>query len=347
MARRLETAARRPRPDRARGPRRRARLPGRDLPRRDAWRELGIEVEFVQENHSRSGRGILRGLHFQTEPGQAKLVRCLRGAIWDVAVDLRRDSPTYRRWEGHELDDERHRQLFVPVGFAHGFCVLSERGRRRLQAVQLLRPGDRGRDRLGRPRGRRRVADLRPAALGARPRRAEPGRDRRLAALVGRSSDPALGASIRGRIASDRLRKIGGLSPVRSETAESTPLAAFSDPVRRWFEASFEAPTPAQAMGWPAIAAGANTLICAPTGSGKTLAAFLWGIDSSSREPERARTGRADRLRVAAQGPLLRHRAQPARAAEGDRGRRSRSACAPGTRRSGSARRCAASRPTS
>jgi len=95
--------------------------------RDDGWRELGIEVEFVQENHSRSGRGILRGLHFQTKPGQAKLVRCLRGAIWDVAVDLRRDSPTYRRWEGHELDDERHRQLFVPAGFAHGFCVLSDR----------------------------------------------------------------------------------------------------------------------------------------------------------------------------------------------------------------------------
>jgi dTDP-4-dehydrorhamnose 3,5-epimerase len=94
--------------------------------RADGWRELGIEVEFVQENHSRSGRDILRGLHFQTEPGQAKLVRCLRGAIWDVAVDLRRDSPTYGRWEGYELDDERHRQLFVPVGFAHGFCVLSQ-----------------------------------------------------------------------------------------------------------------------------------------------------------------------------------------------------------------------------
>ena len=94
--------------------------------RDDGWRKLGIEVDFVQENHSRSGRNILRGLHFQTSPGQAKLVRCLRGRIWDVAVDLRRDSPTYGRWEGHKLDDERHRQLFVPVGFAHGFCVLSE-----------------------------------------------------------------------------------------------------------------------------------------------------------------------------------------------------------------------------
>jgi dTDP-4-dehydrorhamnose 3,5-epimerase len=91
-----------------------------------AWRELGVDVEFVQDNHSRSTAGILRGLHFQTRPGQAKLVRCSRGRIWDVAVDLRRDSPSYGRWEGHELDDERHRQLFVPVGFAHGFCVLSE-----------------------------------------------------------------------------------------------------------------------------------------------------------------------------------------------------------------------------
>jgi dTDP-4-dehydrorhamnose 3,5-epimerase len=94
--------------------------------RDDRWRELGVEVEFVQENHSRSGRGILRGLHFQTRPGQGKLVRCLRGRIWDVAVDLRSDSPTYRRWEGYELDDERHRQLYVPAGFGHGFCVLSE-----------------------------------------------------------------------------------------------------------------------------------------------------------------------------------------------------------------------------
>ena len=92
----------------------------------EAWREVGIDSEFVQDNHSRSGANILRGLHFQTVPGQAKLVRCLRGRIWDVAVDLRRGSPSYGRWEGHELDDERHRQLYVPVGFAHGFCVLTD-----------------------------------------------------------------------------------------------------------------------------------------------------------------------------------------------------------------------------
>ncbi len=93
---------------------------------RDAWREMGVDVEFVQHNHSRSGRGTLRGIHFQTEPGQAKLVRCPRGRIVDVAVDLRRNSPTFGRWEAHELDDDAHRQLFVPVGFGHGFAVLSE-----------------------------------------------------------------------------------------------------------------------------------------------------------------------------------------------------------------------------
>ena len=94
--------------------------------REDVWAEHGVAGPFVQDNHSRSARGILRGLHFQTSPGQAKLVRCVRGAIWDVAVDLRRDSPTYRRWEGVELSDENHRQLFVPIGFGHGFCVLSD-----------------------------------------------------------------------------------------------------------------------------------------------------------------------------------------------------------------------------
>jgi len=93
---------------------------------REAWAELGVEVEFVQHNHSRSSKGTLRGIHFQTEPGQAKLVRCARGEILDVAVDLRRDSATYGQWEAHVLDDVRHRQLFVPVGFGHGFAVLSE-----------------------------------------------------------------------------------------------------------------------------------------------------------------------------------------------------------------------------
>jgi dTDP-4-dehydrorhamnose 3,5-epimerase len=89
---------------------------------REAWAGLGVDAEFVQHNHSRSSQGTLRGLHFQTEPGQAKLLRCARGAILDVAVDLRRDSATYGQWEAHVLDDERHHQLFVPIGFV----VLSE-----------------------------------------------------------------------------------------------------------------------------------------------------------------------------------------------------------------------------
>ena len=94
--------------------------------RRSACAELGIAEEFVQDNHSRSRRGTLRGMHFQTTPGQAKLVRCARGRIVDVVVDLRRGSSTFGRWEGHELDDTSLRQLWVPVGFAHGFCVVSD-----------------------------------------------------------------------------------------------------------------------------------------------------------------------------------------------------------------------------
>jgi dTDP-4-dehydrorhamnose 3,5-epimerase len=92
----------------------------------DEWKGLGVEADFVQQNHSRSSRGTLRGIHFQTSPGQAKLLRCARGSIIDVAVDLRKDSPTYGQWESHILDDENHHQLYVPIGFGHGFAVLSE-----------------------------------------------------------------------------------------------------------------------------------------------------------------------------------------------------------------------------
>lgn len=92
--------------------------------RRSALAELGVEDELVQDNHSRSRRGVVRGMHFQ--PGMAKLVRCARGAILDVLVDIRRGSPQFGRWEAFELDDEAHRQLYCPDGFAHGFCVLSE-----------------------------------------------------------------------------------------------------------------------------------------------------------------------------------------------------------------------------
>ena len=86
--------------------------------------DLGIDAEFVQDNHSRSGAKVLRGLHRQA--GQAKLVRCPSGRIWDVAVDLRPESPTYKQWEGYELDETSHHQLFIPDGFGHGFCVLSD-----------------------------------------------------------------------------------------------------------------------------------------------------------------------------------------------------------------------------
>jgi dTDP-4-dehydrorhamnose 3,5-epimerase len=92
--------------------------------RREVFAKLGIAEDFVQDNHSRSSRGIVRGMHYQ--PGMAKLIRCVRGAILDVVVDLRRGSPNFGRWEGFRLDDEAHRQLFCPDGFAHGFCVLSE-----------------------------------------------------------------------------------------------------------------------------------------------------------------------------------------------------------------------------
>ncbi|HTZ85680.1 MAG TPA: dTDP-4-dehydrorhamnose 3,5-epimerase [Solirubrobacteraceae bacterium] len=96
---------------------------------RSEWQDqLGLAAQegFVQDNHSRSSRGVLRGMHFQLGDGLGKLVRCARGQILDVAVDLRRGSPTYGEWEAVELDDESMRALYVPVGFAHGFCVLSE-----------------------------------------------------------------------------------------------------------------------------------------------------------------------------------------------------------------------------
>ena len=95
--------------------------------REDRWAGVGVEVPFVQDNHSRSARGVLRGIHFQVGEGQAKLVRCSSGAIFDVVVDLRRGSPTWAQWEGHRIDEESGRQLFCPVGFGHAFCVLSDR----------------------------------------------------------------------------------------------------------------------------------------------------------------------------------------------------------------------------
>jgi len=97
-----------------------------EMYRRDAYTSAGIAVDFVQDNHSRSQRGVLRGLHFQQDLGQAKLVHVAQGRIFDVAVDMRPDSPTFGQYESFELDDRQHLQLFIPGGFAHGFCVVSE-----------------------------------------------------------------------------------------------------------------------------------------------------------------------------------------------------------------------------
>jgi dTDP-4-dehydrorhamnose 3,5-epimerase len=94
--------------------------------RQSVFERLGIREAFVQDNHSRSGYGVVRGLHFQVDPPAAKLVRCARGAIADVLVDIRPGSPTYGQWEAYELSDANMRVLYAPVGFAHGFAVLSE-----------------------------------------------------------------------------------------------------------------------------------------------------------------------------------------------------------------------------
>ena len=94
--------------------------------RKDRFLAAGIDDEFVQDNHSRSSRGVLRGLHYQEPNGQGKLVRSLSGVIFDVAVDIRKGSPTFGKWVGVELSAENKRQLWVPPGFAHGFAVISE-----------------------------------------------------------------------------------------------------------------------------------------------------------------------------------------------------------------------------
>ena len=86
----------------------------------------GLDVGFVQDNHSRSARGVLRGLHYQVRQPQGKLVRVVRGAVFDVAVDIRQASPTFGQWVGVELTEENHKQMWVPPGLAHGFLVLSE-----------------------------------------------------------------------------------------------------------------------------------------------------------------------------------------------------------------------------
>lgn len=90
------------------------------------YAEQGLDVNFVQDNHSRSRKGVLRGLHYQLKVPQGKLVRVTDGTVFDVAVDIRKGSPTFGQWVGYELSGNNHLQLYVPPGFAHGFCVMSE-----------------------------------------------------------------------------------------------------------------------------------------------------------------------------------------------------------------------------
>ncbi len=94
--------------------------------RKEVLERAGVPADLVQDNHSRSVKGTIRALHFQTSPGQAKLVRCARGSVFDVVVDLRRSSPTFRKTFSITLSDENHLQLYIPVGLAHGFCVTSD-----------------------------------------------------------------------------------------------------------------------------------------------------------------------------------------------------------------------------
>ena len=110
--------------------------------RQDQYHEKGIGPEFVQDNHSRSTRGVLRGLHFQLNRPQGKLVRCVVGEIFDVIVDLRRSSPTFGQWVGRSLSAENHQMLWVPPGFAHGFQVTSEVAEMVYKCTEYYAPED-------------------------------------------------------------------------------------------------------------------------------------------------------------------------------------------------------------
>ena len=110
----------------------------------EKYRELGINAAFVQDNLSYSVRGTLRGLHYQHPHDQAKLIQVLTGRVFDVAVDIRHGSPTFGQWTGLELDSESRRQLFVPEGFAHGFCVMSERAIVTYKCTDFYAPHDEG-----------------------------------------------------------------------------------------------------------------------------------------------------------------------------------------------------------
>jgi dTDP-4-dehydrorhamnose 3,5-epimerase len=107
----------------------------------ERYREAGITQPFVQDNSSHSIKGTLRGMHFQEPRGQGKLVACTRGAVWDAVIDIRKGSPTFGRWFGVELSAETARQIWVPVGFAHGFCVLSDTADVTYKCTDYYAPG--------------------------------------------------------------------------------------------------------------------------------------------------------------------------------------------------------------
>ena len=108
------------------------------------FKENGIDVEFVQDNHAKSSRGVLRGMHYQIRHGQAKLVRVIQGEVFDVAVDVRPGSRTFGRWVGYTLSAENKRQLYVPAGFAHGYCVLSDTAEFVYKCSDYYHPEDEG-----------------------------------------------------------------------------------------------------------------------------------------------------------------------------------------------------------
>ena len=109
---------------------------------KQAFEDVGLPTNFVQDNHSRSRKGVLRGLHYQYPQWQGKLVRVLSGAIFDVAVDVRPDSPTFGQWYGLELNDENRWQLYIPPGFAHGFSTLSDSADVAYKCTSLYKPED-------------------------------------------------------------------------------------------------------------------------------------------------------------------------------------------------------------
>ena len=111
---------------------------------KERYAEVGITEEFVQDNHSRSEKNVLRGLHFTRRKPQSQLVTVIRGKIFDVVVDIRVDSPTFGKWFGTELSDEGHRQIYMPHGFAHGFCVLSDWADLHYKVSQKYDPTDEG-----------------------------------------------------------------------------------------------------------------------------------------------------------------------------------------------------------